>query len=56
MLVLFQGKEILEDNSGNTIMKLLTSERETFQSKKFKEDYPELFSEYVKVSTVQSLR
>lgn len=56
ILEAFQGKEILEDNSGNTIMKLLTSERETFQSKKFKEDYPELFSEYVKVSTVQSLR
>jgi hypothetical protein len=50
-----QGIVKLEDEtSGLTINYITKTYRENFDSKKFRKDHPEMYDEYIKMSTVKS--
>ena len=42
------------DNDDLTISYIMPTERESFDSKAFRQDYPELYDEYIKMSPVKS--
>lgn len=49
-----QDKGIMKIETDDVVISYVAeSERETFDSKKFREDYPDMYDEYVKFTTVK---
>lgn len=49
-----QDKGIMKIETDDVVISYIAeSERETFDSKKFREDYPDMYDEYVKFTTVK---
>lgn len=46
--------KLQDETNGMTISYIASTERETFDSKKFKADNPDLYDEYVKLTPVKS--
>ena len=50
-----EGKGILKIDTGDLLINYIApTDRETFDSKQFRADHPDLFDEYVKFSTVKA--